>query len=251
MMVNLRYRWGRHGGIDSAPPSSRSQSFVSRCVFFRHLPLRGGGGIEGKKPARPECSSGLRAAASRVAARDGGAGGCARATSFWFTRVPRGRTHSPIISFGLDGLKRLERGDDLRLRGSAVPAEQALLPAGPDGLASLGDGDGDGIGVDAVRNHLSVRVDPEDGVLGGVVLLLAPVSVLRRGGGKGGESASRRCRAHLLRREGRRVSTRSSGIPDGGDPRERSNPGSRDGRARGCAPGRARGRPPERGIFLI
>ena len=175
----------------------------------------------------------------------------ARATSFWFTRVPRGRTHSPMVSFGLDGLKRLERGDDLRLRGSAVPAEQALLPAGPDGLASLGDGDGDGIGVDAVRNHLSVRVDPEDGVLGGVVLLLAPVSVLRRGGGKGGESASRRCRAHLLRREGRRVSTRSSGIPDGGDPRERSNPGSRDGRARGCAPGRARGRPPERDIFLI
>ena len=94
-----------------------------------------------------------------------------------------------MVLFGLDGLERLERGDDLRLRGSAVLAEQALLSAGPDGLTSLGDGDGDGVGVDAVGDNLGVRVDPEDGVLCGVELLPASVSVLRRGG-EGGESAT-------------------------------------------------------------
>ena len=150
-----------------------------------------------------------------------------------------------MVLFGLDGLERLERGDDLRLRGSAVLAEQALLSAGPDGLASLGDGDGDGVGVDAVGDNLGVRVDPEDGVLCGVELLPASVSVLRRGG-EGGESASQvpsveRAFGYTRARAGYR---------DGGDPRGRSNQGSRDERARGCAPGRARGHPRRAASFL-
>ena len=101
------------------------------------------------------------------------------------------RRHALFAFVLLRGCHLLERGDDLRLRRAPVLAEQTLLAPAPDDLVVSRHRDGDGVGVDAVRHNLRVRVHGQDRRLGGVELLPAPVSVLRRSRfrGEGQETA--------------------------------------------------------------
>ena len=81
------------------------------------------------------------------------------------------------------GCHLLERGHNLRLRRAPILAEQTLLAPAPDDLVVFRHRHRDGVGVDAVRHNLRVRVHGQDGRLGSVELLPAPVSVLRRSRG--------------------------------------------------------------------
>ena len=110
------------------------------------------------------------------------------------------RRHALFAFVLLRGCHLLERGDDLRLRRAPVLAEQTLLAPAPDDLVVFCHRDGDGVGVDAVRHNLRVRVHGQDRRLGGVELLPAPVSVLRRSrfrGGRSGDGSWRERRARV------------------------------------------------------